>query len=30
MRALIADDDRLTRTILSGALERWAIEPVIV
>ena len=29
MRALVADDDRVTRTILARALERWNIEPVI-
>jgi DNA-binding response OmpR family regulator len=30
MRALIADDDRLTAMILKSTLERWGLETVVV
>src|SRR5436190_23291683 len=30
MRALVADDDPVARTILTRALPGWAIEPIVV
>ena len=30
MRALVADDDRVARVILTRALQGWAIEPIVV
>jgi DNA-binding response OmpR family regulator len=30
MRALIADDDQLTTTILSKSLERWGLDSIVV